>query len=145
MTCFYHYFWLEIGNILERIYSYAPPDGLFLVVIGIHATLIGIALPLSIDIVSKHLLPYNDDYISTLFKKEPEYKVLKNSIILIGVVILIIYFEISFFPLNLFLLISYIYIIYMFYKFVNLVYEYTTRTDEIILERILEAIERLIR
>lgn len=99
---------------------------------GIFATLMGIAVPISLNIVSNHLMIYKSPEISALFFKEQVFTRLRWSIFLIILCFIIILFKINHLVILLFVVGWAIWALLLFRKFIIRVNKYATSTDEIV-------------
>jgi hypothetical protein len=135
--------WCWIIALIYFIHEYSSPGDILLMMGGILATFIGIALPISISVVGEHLRPYKDSDISNYFRREPEFKTLLFSLCLFPVLIGLHLFKVNYLPINIILLVLASYLFFTLFQYFKLVLDYIIKTDEIIYERQLKEITLL--
>lgn len=112
------------------------------------ASIFGISIPIAISTVSDHLKPFNDPEISNIFRKEPAFRIqIGSTILLICTSIFLVFLKdlwTSGFCVSLIIMI-FIYSLYQFTKFITLVLDYTTNTDEKIFKKTKDEIDAFLK
>lgn len=134
-------------RIWERIISIQPEaaSNFLAISIGLLGAIVGIAIPISLSIVSENLKTYKDIWISEMFRKEFAYKYQFIIVIPTIAILLLVEFLKLYHPF--FLAIAFILVVislFLFYKFIRLIEKYSTRTEEVVLEEAKRKIDEIL-
>ena len=140
-------FLLSNVNKVLAFFSNLAPDSTFLSdIAAFEGILIGVAIPISLQVVSRTVDRYKDQEIAQFFIKEPLYKIqylllLPN----IAIVIFLRFLNISNLIFLWFIFLWLILNMIIFYKFVRLVEQYITNTDKLLLRKLKRHVEIILK
>jgi hypothetical protein len=140
-------FLLGIIKKILYFFSNSIPNSAFLSDIAtFEGILIGVAIPISLQVVSWTVDRYKDQEIAQFFIKEPLYKIqylllLPN----IAIVIFLRFLNISNLIFLWFIFLWLILNMVIFYKFVRLVEQYITNTDKLLLRKLKRHVEIILK
>jgi len=135
-----------VHRMLTLLASIAPSNEFLSDVAALEGVLIGVAIPISLQVVTWTADRYKDHEIAKFFTDERLYRwqyflLLSN----IGIAILLRFLNISnLVPLAiifLWLIIN----IYIFYRFIRLVERYATETDQLLLQKLKRYVEEIFK
>lgn len=134
-------------ELLRTILSTFQPSASFISdVIGIEAVLVGLAIPISFQVVTLAAQRLNDHELARYFFEEKLYRTL--IFLLLANIIISLYTKFLGSPetYNLWILLIWAFLnIYLFYKFIRLVERYATDFDKIVLEKIKQDLDKFLK
>lgn len=122
--------------------DFKPSEDFFAAIIGLLATLISIAIPITITNVADSLKPYKDKDIRQMFTNERTFKQMIVIIILLACALCIWFFILKNFITGFVLLFLGILALLFFYQFIRRVIEYITATDDVVLDELWSNIDK---
>lgn len=140
-------FLLDIINKVFNFFSNSVPNPAFLSDVAVfEGILIGVAIPISLQVVSRTVDRYKDQEIAQFFIKEFLYKIqylmlLPN----IAIAIFLRFLNISNIIFLWFIFIWLILNMVIFYKFIRLVEQYITNTDKLLLRKLKRHVEIILK
>jgi hypothetical protein len=150
--CLAYWIWgVSFNNFYRKLWnsilSFTPENALEFLSIsaGLLGAIVGIAIPISLSIVSENLKVYKDVWISEQFRKEWEYKYQFTIVIPTIIFTLLLTFFNWTHPLLLFIsLLLIIFSIFLFYKFLRLMEKYSTQSEEVIFQKTKRQIDEIL-
>lgn len=124
--------------------TYNPSEGFFAAIVGLFATLISIAIPISIVNMADSLKPYKDKDIQQMFLGERTFKQMLTVIILLAFSLFTWFFITKNMITGFLLLFFGILSLIFFYQFIRRVIEYITATDDVVLEKLWFNLENIL-
>jgi hypothetical protein len=140
----------QLADILHRILmlltSIVPSNEFLSDVAALEGVLIGVAIPISLQVVIWTADRYKDHEIAKFFTDEPLYRwqyflLLSN----IGIAILFRFLDISNLLLLAIVFLWLIINIFIFYRFIRLVERYATQTDQLLLQKLKRYVEDILK
>lgn len=136
----------ELTTLASSFFDFAPDPSFLSDIAAFEGVLIGVATPIALQVVSRTADRYNDNEIARFFTNEILYRcqyflLLPN----IAIAISLRFFEIDNSLILGTILIWLLINIVVFYKFIKLVEQYVTNTDEIVLKKLNTHVENLFK
>ena len=112
----------------------------------LEAGLIGVAIPIALNVVNSTSEKYEDPKISRIFTEERLY-ILQYWLLLPNIILAIFFrfLDIELYPILFFIFFWFIFNIYFFYKFIKLVEKYTVNTDELLRNKLKEEAHNILK
>lgn len=135
-----------LGTLTSSFSDFAPKASFLSDIAAFEGVLIGVAIPIALQVVSRTADRYNDNEIAQFFTKESLYR-WQYRLLLPNIAIVI---SLRFFDIDNSLILGTILIwllinIVVFYKFIKLVEQYVTNTDELLLKKFNAHVENILK
>ena len=136
----------ELITLASSLFDFVPDPSFLSDIAAFEGVLIGVATPIALQVVSRTADRYNDNEIARFFTDENLYRC-QYFLLLPNIAIAI---SLRFFDIDNSLILGAILIwllinIVVFYKFIKLVEQYVTNTDEIVLKKLNTHVENLFK
>lgn len=136
----------ELETLTSSFFNFVPDPSFLSDIAAFEGILIGVATPIALQVVSRTADRYNDDEIARIFTDEILYRC-QYFLLLPNIAIAI---SLRFFDIDNSLILGTILIwllinIVVFYKFIKLVEQYVTNTDEIVLKKLNTHVENILK
>lgn len=135
-----------VHRMLAFLASIAPSNEFLSDVAALEGVLIGVAIPISLQVVTWTADRYKDHEIAKFFTDEPlyrwQYRLLLSNI---GIAIFLRFLNTSNFLLLAIVFLWLIINIYIFYRFIRLVERYATETDQLLLQKLKNYVEDILK
>ena len=136
----------ELTTLASSFFNFVPDPSFLSDIAAFEGVLIGVATPIALQVVSRTADRYNDNEIARIFTDEILYRC-QYFLLLPNIAIAI---SLRFFDIDNSLILGAILIwllinIVVFYKFIKLVEQYVTNTDEIVLKKLNTHVENIFK
>jgi len=134
------------ASIIAFLIVDSPKKDFFSDLMTLEAGLIGVAIPITLTVVTMTADRYRDPEIAQFFTKESLYRFQYISLLLsIIVIILLEFLGITYFLFLWFVFFWFIANMYVFFTFIRLVEQYVTNTDKILRRKLKEYVENILK
>lgn len=135
-----------IDNILSFFSDFQPERAFLSDIAAFEAVLIGVSLPISLQVVTWTVDRYRDHELAKFFIKERLYK-LQFFLMLFNILLVIVlrFKDVSYLPILWFAVIWLIGNVVSFYFFIRLVEKYVTSTDKILVKKLRDQVEDIFK
>jgi len=132
------------NGFFNSLLTFEPSEDFFAAIIGLLATLISIAIPITIANMADSLKPYKDKDIQQMFLGERTFKQMLIVIILLAFSLFTWFFATKNIITGFLLLFLGILSLLFFYQFIRRVIEYITATDDVVLDKLWSNLENIL-